>query len=105
LREFKASIEQKEASLAKFQEVKELFSKAGITKPDTYFEENREKLLSMEKGDLEFMLQELVAFSSTLEKKSSEKDENGNNIPDLTGDPSKEITIKELADELRKISK
>jgi hypothetical protein len=101
LREFKTSIEQKEAATARFLEVKELFSKSGIEKPDTYFEENKEKLLGMEKSDLEFMLQELVAFSST-QKNASKKDAEGNEIPDLTGDAPKELTIKDLADELRK---
>ena len=105
LREFKTSIEQKEAANAKFLEVKELFSKSGITKPDTYFEENKEKLLSMEKSDLEFMLQELVAFSSTQKTASKKLDENGNEIPDLTGDaPKDELTIQELAEALRKSS-
>jgi hypothetical protein len=102
LREFKSSIEQKDAALAKFQEVKDIFSNAGLVKPDTYFEENKEKLLSMNKGDLEFMVQELVAFSSTITKEDkSATDE----IPDLTGDAPKELTVKELAEELRKSSK
>ena len=98
LREFKASIESKEATLAKFLEVKDIFSKAGITKPDTYFEENKEKLLNMNKGDLEFMVQELVAFSSTQQAVASTQ------IPDLTGDALKEYNVKELAEELRKDS-
>jgi hypothetical protein len=104
LREFKSSIEQKEAALAKFQEIKELFSKAGITKPETYFDEKKETLLAMKKEDIEFMVQELVAFSST-QKNASKKDENGNEIPDLTGDAPTELTIKELAEALRKDSK
>jgi hypothetical protein len=99
LREYKEAIEQKEAALARVLEVKDTFSKAGITKPDTYFEENKEKLLSMNKGDLEFMVQELVAFSSTTQEADSSTE-----IPDLSGKGPKEYNLKELAEELRKDS-
>lgn len=104
LKEFKASVEEKEAALEKFQEVKDLFKTSGITKPDEYFDTNKEKLVGMKKEDLEFMLQEMVAFSSTHEEHSS-TEENSTEIPDVPGTLPKELDIKELAKELRKNSK
>ena len=101
LREFKASVEAEAAALAKFQEVKEVFVKAGIEKPDTYYEENKDKLLNMDQASLEFMVQELVAFSSTRTGESTSS-AGGTQIPDLTGDAPKELDIKALAAELRK---
>lgn len=106
LREYKASVEEEKASAQKFSQIKELFKTAGVTKPDTYFDENREKLMAMNQEDLEFMLQEIVAFASVNkgEEDSSTKDDKNAEIPDITGNTgSEKPSIKELADELRKI--
>lgn len=99
LSEFKASVETKEAEAAKFSEIKNMFTEAGLNKPESYFEENKEKLLALDKGDLEFMIQEFIAFSSA---KPQEKSADSSVIPPITGEP-KELSIKELAEGLRKL--
>lgn len=98
LTEFKTGIEAKEQEAAKIEEIKTLFSGAGIEKPDTYFEENKTKLLTMDKESLSFMVQEMVAFSS-----GQQSSESSTKVPDVPGKKiKKEIDIAELAKELRK---
>lgn len=102
LREFKASIEKKEAEAAKYADVKKLFSEAGITKPESYFEDNKERFLTMSKEDLEFMVQEMAAFSA---QKADTKEDKSSEIPDLNGKTVDELDIKALAELLRKETK
>lgn len=74
LREFKENIERIEAEIKKMEKIKEKFNEAGIEKPESYFEENREKLLGMDEASLEFMLQEMaVALAAAKETKEKEE--------------------------------
>lgn len=77
LREFKTSIEKEAENLSKMDSIKKKFEDAGITKDSAYFEDNRERLLKLEEGDLDFLIQEILAFSSTNKTGESEElDEN-----------------------------
>lgn len=99
LREYKAGIEKAEQENAKFLEIKALFETSGISKPDTYFEENKEKLMAMSKSDLEFMVQEAVSLASSLKTQSASS---GTGIPaGIPGTESKKLDVKELANALR----
>jgi len=99
LREFKASVEAEANKVQKLQAIKDKFASAGITKEDAYFSEHEAKLLEMKDEDLDFMIQELVAFSST-EKTSSAS------IPAIVGNGGKTTNnIKELGEALRSLKK
>lgn len=102
LREFKAAIDKQETDNAKVASIREIFSKANITKPEEYFVENKEKFLAMETSEIEFFVQELVAFAST---NTNKQVENSSSVPVIVGDAPKKLDIKELASELRKNSK
>jgi hypothetical protein len=65
LRKFKADIEKAEADNKKFDSIKKKFSDAGLVKDEDYFSTNKEMLLGLAESVLDFMLQEMVAFSST----------------------------------------
>lgn len=95
LRLFKASVEEKEAKASKLQAVKEKFAAAKISKDEKFFEDNAETLLKMSEEAFDFMLQELVAFSST-EKPASAS------VPSIVVTNKVISNAKELADELRK---
>ena len=71
LRAFKTETEKAKAELEKMASIKTKFQEAGIEKEEAYFEENKEKLLGMEDSLLDFVIQELVAFSSTDNRSSS----------------------------------
>jgi hypothetical protein len=98
LRAFKSDIDAKVEKESKLSEIKTKFQEAGLEKPESFFEENSEKLLSLDGAGLEFMLQELVAFSST-EGNTSSASSRGS-LPNFTGESGK-LTISELAQALR----
>jgi hypothetical protein len=62
LREFKLEADKSAEKVTKLSAIKAKFEGANLTKPETYFEENAEKLLSMDENGLDFMLQEMTAF-------------------------------------------
>ncbi len=64
LREYKASIEEKENQIKKLNDIKNRFKEAGLEKDENYFEKNKETLLSFDETKLDFMVQEMVAFSA-----------------------------------------
>jgi hypothetical protein len=100
LKEYKSSIEQKEQAALKFAEIKTLFKEAGIEKEDAYFETNKEKLMSLEKESLSFMVQEMIAFSA-----SKTPAEAGVKVPNLPAQNSSNLKDpKELGKLLREIS-
>lgn len=85
LKEFKqqadAELERKE----KVASLKKKFGDVGLEKPDTYFEENAEKLLKLGEAELDFMLQEMVAFRDS--NKSEASDQSRTTIPNVPGSP------------------
>jgi hypothetical protein len=102
LLQFKAEVEAKEEKERKLKKMKEKCKEAGIIKDDQYFIDNAEKLLSMTEESFEFMLQEMVAFSSAYRKESTSSLDK--NIPNLNGnsdDISKDP--KALAQALREL--
>lgn len=64
LKEFKASVEEATQKEEKLASIKTKFVEAGITKEEDYFETNKETLLGLNEAAIDFMIQELVAFSS-----------------------------------------
>jgi hypothetical protein len=100
LKEFKASIEEKEEKARKLAEIKAKFAEAGIQKDDSYFEENGEKLLKMSPEQLEFIIQEFIQFKSTQASLNEVKPK----IPNLT-EEVKQLSPKELAKLLREYKK
>ncbi len=82
LRAFKAEIEAEVEKQRRLMEIKQKFQEAGIEKDDEYFDENKEKLLSMDDAALEFLLQELIAFKKQAEEiKKQQKSEVVPNFP------------------------
>jgi len=102
LREFKASIDKEIEEEKALSAIKEKFVEAGVEKDDEYFYENKERLLSMSQEDLEFMLQEIVAFSAKEGKDDKEgDDEAGLKIPNARNKMEKTLTPQEIARRLK----
>lgn len=97
LREFKSAIELKEANSAKLAEIQKKFSEAGVIKEESYFKDNAENLLKLDTAALDFMIQEIVAFSNKPEKVEETA---STKIPNLQS-ASKKMTISEIATALR----
>ena len=60
----KANLETLQSAYAgevRLKTIRQKFASVGINKPDSYFEENRERLLSLSDDAIDFMLQEMVA--------------------------------------------
>jgi hypothetical protein len=100
LKEFKSAIELKEAEEQKIASIKTKFGEAKISKPDEYFTENREQLLKLDETSLDFMIQELIAYSTVTTTQASGRK------PDLPQLPASDTevkfnTTKEIADALK----
>lgn len=100
LRAFKDEIESEKAREEKFASIKTKFAEAGLEKEETYFTENKDKLLALDEAALDFMIQELAAFA----KNEAEATLNGTKVPNLISN-SGEVSIKELAQGLRERAK
>lgn len=98
LREFKSNIEKEQADAEKLTTIKQKFLEAGIKKEDTFFAEKKELLLGLSDNALDFMIQEMVSFSS-----ADNKNQSTSSIPRIPTDPE-DVTDdpKKLAEELRK---
>lgn len=88
LRNFKAEVVKLEeevkkldAEEAKLSSIRTKFVDAGVNKDDTYFTENRIKLLAMEDSVLEFLVQELAISSKIVAKASMDV-----KIPNVMGE-------------------
>jgi hypothetical protein len=95
LLQYKKNIEDKEAEVAKFEAIKQKFVEAGLTREETYFVENKERLLAMAEDALDFMLQDLVAFGAKSEEVASTK------LPVIPVKINDKLTPKELAKKMR----
>lgn len=100
LREFKASIEAAASKAEKLGQIKEKFNTSGITKEDSYYVDNEEFLLGLSEAALDFLLQELVAFSSKISEASLKV-----TIPNLVSENTVTSDIKQIAEALRKNGK
>ena len=107
LREYKANIEKEVENVKKLDEIREKFSAAGIEKEDSYFDENAEKLLSLDKDTLDFMIQEQLVFSSKNTDKDNADDKEGkaSKLPNFKTEGEKEYSVKEIAEALRERNK
>ena len=103
LKEFKNEVEAANASAEKLEQIKGKFTEAGIVKSSEYFEDEtiKEKLLSLEDSALDFMIQEMVAFSES-GASLEDKEKGGNKIPKVPGDSAKKPTLQEMAEYLKK---
>jgi hypothetical protein len=90
LAQFKTEIEQKEAEAQKFASIKTKFSESGINKADTYFEENKEKLMAFDENELDFFIQTIVSFTN--EKLTTASEDNG--IPPISDDTER-VNLKD----------
>jgi hypothetical protein len=63
LKEYKREIEELKARVEKIEKIKTKFSESGVKKSSEYFDENIDRFLGMDEDTLDFMIQELVAFS------------------------------------------
>ena len=95
LRTFKKEVDELKAKLEKVAAIKDKFSEAGLNKSEEYFTDNIEKLLEMSEETLDFMVQELVAFSAT----TTVEEEEHSSLPRIEG--TGKVTIKDLAKFLR----
>lgn len=90
-----AQLEALYASELRLKQIKQKFAAYGINKPEQYFEENRDRLLSLSDDALEFMLQEMVAGLPVKESGASV------NLPPIA-QPSQVITKDKILEYLRK---
>lgn len=79
LSEYKSAIEAEAEKKRKVKNIKEKFNSCSVAKEDAWFEENEEKLLNMSESELDFMLQEMVAFASQVKETTS-----GVKVPPIT---------------------
>lgn len=100
LREFKKEIDDEVAKAEKLDGIKAKFAEAKLEKEDTYFTENSEKLLSLDEAALDFMVQELSAFSAKASLEDDNSDKNIKVPANLSGEPA-EIDIHEIVKALK----
>ncbi len=98
LREFKATVDKEKADAEKLASIRAKFVSAKIEKDEAYFTENREKLLSLEPEVLDFMLQEMVSFSST--HRTETESTSSVTIPPITSGGDR-VTKQELVNYLK----
>lgn len=99
LKEFKASVEEAKEKEEKLASIKTKFVEAGITKEEGYFETNKETLLGLDEAAIDFMIQELVAFSSqdaTASTKTKKVE-----IPRIVSNSNDPVDPKDIAKALR----
>jgi DNA repair exonuclease SbcCD nuclease subunit len=100
LREFKADTERKNEEVERFAAIKEKFSEAEIEKDDEYFEKKKEILLGLDENALDFMIQEMVAFSELTDESKAELKKKAK-VPKLNSEKEVTLTPKELGQMLR----
>jgi hypothetical protein len=85
LKAFKDEVDAEAAKLEKIDGIKAKFAEAKLNKEDSWFTENEDKLLKTDEASLEFMIQELAAFSAKASLEDGEGKET--KIPNLNGEP------------------
>lgn len=103
LREFKAEADKEQAKADKLVELREKFVAAGVDKSEEFFVENFDKLSALDDLGLEFMLQELAAFSKS-EENNTASASSRSSVPNVPGSGG-EVTISDLAKALRERKK
>lgn len=98
LANFKADVEKQKVDLEKISAIKQKFIEAGITKEDSYFEANREKLLGMKEDDITFLLQEIISLVEAAKETLASSDKN---LPNFKNENSGKLTPRQLGKALR----
>ncbi|MGQ9844336.1 MAG: hypothetical protein ACUVRK_12360, partial [Spirochaetota bacterium] len=99
LRAYKEKAEAEKQRSIRLNEIKQVFAKHGIERPQTYFEENAEKLLSLDNDALEFFIQEFISLNSKQKETSSSVIPNTNVFVD-----ENQFSIRDLAAKLRNLT-
>lgn len=99
LKAFKEGIDAEAAKAEKLSGIKAKFAEAKLNKDEAYFTENSEKLLSLDEASVDFMVQELAAFSAQASLEDDGK-ETKTRIPNLPGEPV-EVSVSEIVKALR----
>ena len=81
LQEFKTSVEAQEERAAWLIDVRQQFEESGLEVTDEYFEEREDTFAEMSPEQVEFFIQELVAFEDATEEEDPESEASVN----LTG--------------------
>jgi hypothetical protein len=97
LRTFKKEIDDKVAEVEKLETIKTKFAEASLNKEEAYFTENKEKLLLLDEASLDFMIQELSAFTKNAEASLID----GKKVPNLQGDTTDTTDIHEIVKALK----
>ena len=95
LRSFKKDVDDELAKAEKLDKIKVKFAEASIVKDEAYFIDNLDKLMGLDEPTLEFMIQELAAFS-----KNAEASLDGNKVPLLPSDGG-DVSVSEIVKALR----
>jgi len=98
LKSFKETVEKKEQEATKLTEIKQKFASVGIVKEDKYFTEHKDDLLALNDAQIDFMIQELVAFASASKNFQSIKK---TTVPPINGGQVPSSDPKELAAQLK----
>jgi len=101
LKAFKDQIDAEVAKAEKMDGIKAKFAEAKLNKDEAYFSENAEKLLSLDEATLDFMVQEISAFSAQASKKDEDEPEDKTRIPSNLHSEVKDITISEIVKALK----
>lgn len=105
LRKFKTDYDQAKAEVEAIAKIKEKFVGAGIEKDEEYFASNKQMLMSLAPEALDFMVQEMIAFSAVHKESGASKIEPDKSAPNVVvSDPSGIPSPKEIAEYLRKNS-
>jgi hypothetical protein len=109
LRAFKSEVEAKQARAEKLGSIRAKFKEAEIEKDEEYFKNHEEMLLNLEEAELDFFIQELVAFAKASDKKEEDKEDGESNsstkIPPVDGTKPTKINPVELGKMLRERGK
>lgn len=103
LRDFKVVADTLAEKATKLSAIKLKFEEVGLAKSDEYFNDNADKLLVMDEGSFDFMLQEMVAFKGNSGGEDSAS-VNTSGIPNIPGNRGS-LSITDLATALRERNK
>jgi hypothetical protein len=97
LASFKEEVELAKEKESKFAAIKAKFVDSGLVRSDEYFDTNKERLLALDDGSLDFMIQDLISFSAELATASEKKSDA---LP-IINKTSTSVDPKELGRRLR----
>lgn len=100
LRTFKKEIDDEVAKAEKLEGIKAKFAEAKLEKDEAWFTDNSEKLLNTDEASLDFMVQELAAFSAKASLNEDDSTDKKTKIPNLPGDQS-EVSVSEIVKALK----